>query len=307
MRRRLNKWSPRIGIGWDPTGSARTAVRASYGIAHDAVALEGLLNSNNVSPWAGDTINRTGTLDNPWLGLPGGNPFPFDWQVTPKFLPGSVFIPFDRNLDTPFVQSWNGTIEQQLAGSWLVSASYIGTKSERLWNTTAVNDALFLTPQSHPSLFTGADTCVLEGVTYTPCNSTTNINQRRELRLWAAQNNPALLPDAALFANIDEFRSDSTSNYHGLLLSGRGTLNGVNLDANYTLSRCMSDRVAPGIPNPNETFHRGRDRSYCQSDRRHYFNLAVVANAPQFQQRVWNAVASNWRFAGSIASRLVRR
>jgi len=297
VQRRLNKWSPRVGIGWDPTGSGRTALRASYGIAHDAVALEGLLNSNNVSPWAGDTIHRTGTLDDPWLGLAGGNPFPFDWQVTPKFLPGSVFIPFDPNLDTPFVQSWNGTVEQQLAGSWLVSASYIGTKSERLWNTTAINGAIFLTPQSHPSLFTGPDTCVLEGVTYTPCNSTTNINQRRELRLWAAQNNPSLLADAGLFANIDEFRSDSTANYHGLLLSGRGSIRNVNVDANYTLSRCMSDRVAPGIPNPNETFHRGRDRSYCQSDRRHYFNLAVVASAPQFQQRVWNAVASNWRFS----------
>ena len=59
----------------------------------------------------------------------------------------------------------------------------------------------------------------------------------------------------------------------------------------------MSDRVAPGIPNPNETFHRGRDRSYCQSDRRHVFNLAVVATAPQFDDRVWNAVASNWRFS----------
>ena len=59
----------------------------------------------------------------------------------------------------------------------------------------------------------------------------------------------------------------------------------------------MSDRVAPGIPNPNETFHRGRDRSYCQSDRRHYFNLAAVVTAPQFQDRVWNAVASNWRFS----------
>ena len=158
-----------------------------------------------MSPWAGDTIHRTGTLDNPWLGLPGGNPFPFDWQVTPKFLAGSVFIPFNPNLDTPLVQSWNATVEQQLAGSWLVSASYIGTKSERLWNTTAINGAIFLTPQSHPSLFTGPDTCVLEGVTFTPVqqhgeSSTSGVScacgRRRTTR--------PLLPDAALFANIDE-------------------------------------------------------------------------------------------------------
>ena len=297
VRRRLNKWAPRIGIGWDPTGTARTALRASYGIAHDVVALEGLLNSNNVSPWSADIIHRTGTLSNPWLGLEGGNPFPFDWRTTPKFLPGAVFMPFDAELDTPYVQSWNATVEQQLAGSWLASVSYIGTRSERLWNTTAVNGAVFLTPQTHPALFTGPDSCVLEGQTFTPCNSTTNINQRRELRLWAAQNNPALLPDARLFANVDEFRSDSTANYHGMLLAGRGSMYKVNVDANYTLSRCRSDRVIPGIPNPNETFHRDRDRSYCQSDRRHVFNLAIVAGAPDFQDRTWNAIASNWRFS----------
>jgi hypothetical protein len=207
----LNKWSPRIGAGWDPTGTGTLAVRGSYGIAQDVVALEALLNSNNVSPWAADIIHRGGTLDNPWQGLASGNPFPFEWRETPLFLPGSVFMPFSENLDTPYVQSWNATVEQQLAGSWLVTASYLGSHSERLWNTTAVNPALVLTAQSHPGLFTGPDTCRLEGQTFTPCNQAGNINQRRELRLWAAQNNPALLPDAQLFSNLDEFRSDSTA------------------------------------------------------------------------------------------------
>jgi hypothetical protein len=297
VRRRLNKWAPRVGAGWDPFGTGATAVRASYGISHDVVALESLLNSNNVSPWAADVIHRTGTLDNPWEGLAGGNPFPFDWRQTPLFLPGSVFLPFGDDLDTTYVHSWNTTVEQQLAGSWLVSASYLGTKSEQLWNTTAVNPVVNLTPQTHARLFTGPDTCVLEGRVFTPCNQTANILQRREMRLWAAQNNPALLADAALFANIDEFRSDSSANYHGLLLAVRGSLPGVNLVANHTLSRCMSDRVNVGIANPNQTFHRGRDRSYCQSDRRHIFNLTAVASAPEFTSPVLDAVASNWRLS----------
>ena len=297
VRRRLNKWAPRAGVGWDPTGSGRTAVRGSYGIAHDVVALEALLNSNNVSPWAADIIHRGGTLDNPWQGLAGGNPFPFDWQQTPLFLPGSVFMPFSPDLDTPYVHSWNATVEQQLAGAWLVSASYLGTNTQRLWNTTAINPALILTPQSHPALFTAADTCVLEGRAFTPCNQAANLNQRRELRLWAAQNNPGLLADAALFANLDEFRSDSTASYNGLLLSMRGTLPGLNVDGNYTLSKCESDRVAEGIPNPNQTFHRGRDRSYCQSDRRHIVNITAVASAPRFDNRALNIVASDWRLA----------
>ena len=79
-----------------------------------------------------------------------------------------------------------------------------------------------MTPQSHPSLFTGPDTCVLEGQTFRPCNSAANLNQRRELRLWAAQNNPAVLADARVFTNIDQISSDSKANYHGLLMSARG-------------------------------------------------------------------------------------
>jgi hypothetical protein len=163
VRRRLNKFAPRLGAGWDPTGTGRTAVRGSYGLAYDVVALESLLNSNNVSPWAADIIHRNGTLDDPWQGLAGGNPFPFDWRVTPLFLPGSVFIPFAEDLDMTTVQTWNLTVQQQLAGLWLVSASYLGTRSSGLWNTTAVNPALVLTQQSHPHLFTGSNTCVLEG------------------------------------------------------------------------------------------------------------------------------------------------
>ena len=297
VRRRLNKWAPRIGAGWDPFGNGLTAVRGSYGISNDVVALESLLNSNNVSPWAADIIHRNGTLDNPWEGLAGGSPFPFDWRQTPLFLPGSVFMPFADDLNTTYVHAWNLTVEQQLAGAWLASASYLGTRSEGLWNTTALNPAIFLTRESHPALFTGPDTCVLEGRAFTPCNQVGNILQRRELRLWAAQNNPALLNDAALFSNIDEFRSDSTADYHGLLLSVRGTLRGVTVNANHTWSRCMSDRVNVGIANPNQTFHRGRDRSYCQSDRTHMFNLTAVASAPEFSNPVWNAVASDWRLA----------
>jgi hypothetical protein len=293
-----NKFAPRVGAAFDPTGEGRTSIRASYGLAYDVIELQSLLNSNNVSPWAADIIHRTGpTLDNPWQGRVGGNPFPFDWRVNPLFADGSVFIPFGRDLDMSYVQSWNVSVQQQLAGRWLASASYLGSKSSDLWNTTAVNPSLILTQASHPSLFTGPDTCVLEGVTYTPCNTTNNINQRRELRLWAAQNNPALLNDARLFTNIDEYRSDSTANYHGMLTSFQGEVANVNFNANYTLSKCTSDRVNLGVSNPNQTFHQGRDRARCASDRRHLFNLRTVASAPEFQGPVKNALLSDWRLA----------
>jgi hypothetical protein len=106
-----------------------------------------------------------------------------------------------------------------------------------------------------------------------------------------------LLNDASLFSNIDEFRSDSSANYHGLLTSVRGSIRGVNLSANHTWAHCISDRVNVGIANPNQTFHRDRDRANCQSDRRHIFNLTSVATAPRFENPTWRAVASDWRLS----------
>ena len=297
IKQRWAKFAPRVGGSWDPSGQGDTSIRFGYGVANDVIELQALLNSNNVSPWAADIINRTGTLDNPWAGQAGGNPFPFEWRTNPLFAANSVFIPFGDDLDMTSVQSWNLGIQQQLRDRWLVSASYLGSKSNQLWNTTAVNPALWLTRQVHPSLFTGTDTCVLEGVTYTPCNQNGNINQRRELRLWAAQNNPALLSDARLFANIDEYRSDSTAAYHGLLTSVRGDIANVNMNLNYTLSKCTSDRVNVGVSNPNQTFQQGRDRAPCESDRRHLVNFTGVASSPSIDSSLLGALVSDWRLA----------
>src|SRR5262249_18409270 len=287
----------RVGIAWDPTGKGKTSLRAGYSLAYDVVNLQVVLNGAGVSPWAGDTLYRNGTLDNPWQGLAGGNPFPFDWRTTPRYVDSSVFLPFARNLQSTYAQSWNLSLQQQLSRRWLVSASYLGSSTPHLWATGAVNGAIYLTPQSYPTLFTGPDTCVLEGRAFTPCNQTGNINQRRELRLWAAMNKPALLSDAMLFSNVDEIRSDSTANYNAMLLSVRGEFRGVTLNANHTWSHCISDRTNDGVPNPNGTFQRDRDRSNCSSDRRHILNFTAVGSAPRFENRWLRVVASDWKLS----------
>src|SRR5687767_15225119 len=63
-------------------------------------------------------------------------------------------------------------------------------------------------------------------------------------------------PRSTLFPYTTLFRSTSV----------RGEIANVNLNANYTLSKCMSDRVNVGVSNPNQTFHVGRDRARCASD-----------------------------------------
>jgi hypothetical protein len=300
------QFAPRLGLAWDPRGRGETSIRVGYGVAYDVVGMRLLLNSNNVSPWAADILHRNGTLDDPWQGLAGGNPFPFDFRVTPQFASGSVFLPFPEKLEGTNVQSWNVDFQQQLIGRWRVSVGYIGRRSGNLWNTDAVNPALFLTQGTHPALFTGPDTCVLEGQSFTPCNQLGNLNQRRELRLWSAANRPDLLPDARLFSTVDLWSADGTAQYHGLLTTARGTLAGVNLNGNYTLSRCESDRVNVAITNPNQTAHNvdTKDRAKCFSDRRHIVNLTAVATTPRLGGRgALSAIGSEWTVAVTFRAR----
>jgi hypothetical protein len=141
---------------------------------------------------------------------------------------------------------------------------------------------------------------VLEGRTFTPCNQATNLNERRELRLWANQNGTAQQrADVQLASNIDMWRSDRTSSYHGLLTSLRGEIAGIDVNLNYTLSKCMSDRVTLAIANPNNSPQNleTKDRAPCQQDRRHIYNMTAIASSPQFDNPVLRALASDWQLA----------
>jgi hypothetical protein len=300
MKQRLGQFAPRVGVGFDPTGTGRTSIRAGYGISYELVQLNVTRVSNGTSPWSADLLHRFGTLEDPWLGLAGGNPFPFDWRETPLFLPASVVLPFDPDLNTPYTHNWNVSFQRELAGRWRASASYLGNLGQRLWGMEALNPVLLLTPQSHPQLFTGPTTCVLEGQTFNPCNTAGNLNLRRELRLWAnANGTPQQIEDMRFVSNIDMWRSDRSSIYHGLLTSIRGDVAGVNLNANYTLSRCTSDRVTLAIANPNQSAHNleTQDRALCSQDRRHIFNMTAILRTPEFGNALWRAVASDWQLA----------
>jgi hypothetical protein len=93
--------------------------------------------------------------------LAGGNPFPFDWRVTPLFLPASVLLPFDPDLNTPYSHNWSVSLQHEFAGQWRVSSSYMGNMGKRMWGMEALNPVVHLTQQSHPHLFTGPNSCVL--------------------------------------------------------------------------------------------------------------------------------------------------
>ena len=283
--------APRVGVAWDPQGDGRTSVRAAYGIAYDFSVGSNLGNSASAPPYAFRTSVTTPAagLDNPYRDFPGGNPFPY--VVNPNaatFLPFADYLPTSQyDMRPPSVQSWNLSLQRQLTSDVLVSASYIGSHTTHMWITRSLNPAIY---------FPGGP-CTIAGVTYNPCSSTSNINQRRRLFI---ENST----EGQYFQVIDASTDGASSSYNGLLLSiQRRAARGVTVGGNYTWSRCIGDNTGLG---GNQTVNSGYldpsnrrfDRGNCNQDRRQNLNVTAVAETPQFANARLRAVASGWRVSG---------
>src|SRR5579884_1805270 len=116
--------APRIGIAYRPWTRHTLVVRAGYGIFYDESIYQNLVhNLVNQSPFATTSTLVTGpsqvlTLQN---GFPtiSANTVRNTFAVDPNFL-------------TPYAQTWNVMLEQDLTPSYILSVAYIGTRGTHL-------------------------------------------------------------------------------------------------------------------------------------------------------------------------------
>jgi Carboxypeptidase regulatory-like domain/TonB dependent receptor len=270
------KWSdfaPRVGIVWNPGGSETTSVRASWGVFYDAPQLFFNTRFANNPPWGAQiTIsNPPGGFANPYLGYPGGNPFPAlnnNWQ-TQAFPAFGVYVNAPLDLNPTTLQQWNVSVQRQV-GDWLLGASYLGNHSSHLWIGTELNPAVF-----GPGATTG------------------NTNNRRVLEL-------ANLPQGQFYGTIGQLDDGGRGNYNAMFLQAQRRLkDNLSVLANWTLSKCLSDPATteitgPTIVNPANPYG---DYSYCASDRRHVVNVSIVARTPEFGTGLAHHVFGDWQFA----------
>jgi Carboxypeptidase regulatory-like domain len=289
IKNRLLQFAPRAGLAWDLKGDGRTSIRASYGysyafvsaIWHEDVAFTG--------PWANWAVLAGPlALENPWQNFPGGNPFPFSTGPNAPFVNYGLFINVHDNIKTPAMSSWNLSVQRQVATSWIVSATYLGTELSHVWTHNPLNNSTFL----------GLGPCTLNGVSYTTCSTTANTDQRRRLSLERPQ-------DGLKMGTMVDLDDGATQSYQGMVLDlKRRASHGVTLGGNYTLSHCIgpytdSTSAGPDARESNQLFNnRNFDRGNCTADRRHVFNWTAVAELPQFANRTLHAVASGWSLSG---------
>jgi hypothetical protein len=156
IRRNWANFAPRFGFAWLPFGpDSKTSIRGAYGIFYNTerdylenetqIVQPFVLNLNVV-----ENNNPQGFV-NPWLGFPGGDPFPWTEPTTAAgkaaiqfFLPAQIQRFFGPDWHTPYDQQWNMSIQRQLPWDTLVSAAYVGSKGTHLVLNVEQDPAVFI-------------------------------------------------------------------------------------------------------------------------------------------------------------------
>jgi hypothetical protein len=281
-----NNLGPRVGVAWDPKGDGRTSVRASYGKSYEFVNGQFHLNTSVAPPWGSEVrLNAPpGGLDNPFLGSPGGqtNIFPVTFNQNASFSLNGPFLSLTNDMVTTNVHSFNVTVERQITGRWFATAGYVGSRTNNIWESTPLNNALFIP---------------VPGTNAAP--SIANTNNRRPLNIIDPSN-------GKYFAALDQYVSDGSQSYNGLLLSVRGGTALTAVNANYTLSHCYgapeggggsTTNVSVGYNIPSNPHF---DDGNCAADRLHNFAMTASVQTPRFNRPAMRAAFSDWRLVGGF-------
>jgi hypothetical protein len=283
---KLSALAPRIGIVWDPTGSGRQVIRAGYGVFFDTIPTAYFEDQTQGAPW-GSVVNLdspAGGLTNPWLGYPGGNPFPLPFPPGKNavFPSGSSYYDYPLNSHPMYVHQWNLSYQLQLTSNWLLAADYVGNKSTHIWTGEDINPAVFI-----PGTCGDA-----------PCSTTDNESQRRVLYLI----NPVT---GSQFSDIYHLDSGSNGEYEGLLLKLQHRFsNHYTILGNYTYSHCISEgdfQGDMGGPYTQMPFNRNGERGNCGFDIRQIFNLTFIAQTPRFASPWVNRFVGGWQLSPIVS------
>ena len=312
----LDKWSPRIGVAWDPMGDGRMSVRAGFGIFYDfpnfsydqfgfeepyggavTVPADGCTTTCLTNPWANFSFtDQTGVTHN------GEDPFPQFVGTGPAnaaYLPGSLVFSYPQNIKPTYVMQYNLSVEKQLGSSWLLSITYLGSQQRHLWGNNEANPGMQgPCPVAYPlpnGVSCTPGPCIAAAPPFTcplpfqapapPGNpGFYTLSENRMLQHYGSLCSPT----TSCYGETLLLEEGGTGNYNGLLLSAQHRFaNHYTSTTNFTWSHCISDNytttlgfflAAEEVP-----YDRHADRGNCPSaDTRLIFNQSFVAQSPHF-------------------------
>ena len=128
-----NNLAPRLGAAL-ALNDGRTIVRGGWGIYYDQTAL---------APGEGLYFNQPYFDFNLYFPLPGlppltlYDPFPSSF---PSLFPPSA-LTFQRDLETPYLQHWNATVQQEIGDGRSIEIAYVGSRGSHLLRGRDINQA----------------------------------------------------------------------------------------------------------------------------------------------------------------------
>jgi len=280
--------APRVGLAWDPTGLGKMLVRASWGIFYDMPHTLFYYNYAGEPLWGeGITIiNPPGGFAHPWLGYPGGSPFPTVQNTTTTYPTAGYYETVPLNVSNTYVEQWNLSLQKQMGRNWLFKASYLGNNTIHLWTDKELNPAVYVPG----NCVAGQYGLKAPG----PCSTVSNTQARRQF----TQLNPSHGP---YYGTVEYLNNEGTGSYNALIVSAEHRFaSHYSMLANYTWSHCIADPQTTELSAPiyTDPANLRFDRGNCTSvDVHHNFNLSAVLQSPHYSSRALQWIAGNWQLA----------
>jgi hypothetical protein len=280
-------FAPRLGVAYDLFGDGSTVFRAGAGLFYDRwVGWELFRAYQNPPAYSVAKLsNITLTPDivaNQYAAIPNA----------PFLLNSSATNDPDINLRTAYVASWNATVEKELAGQFVVGASYLGSSGSGLYGMNNVNRV-----GSGGSLDPGCITMRIAADGVTPIGPNYSNCSRLNSKL----------------TNILIRGNGGHSSFHALQLrldSRRVSRLGLEFGANYTWSHSIDNRSVSAFSLADtalgylDAFNPGLDRGSSDFDVRHRIAAHFIWEIPagtHSQSWAGRYLVQDWEISGFLS------
>ena len=266
-------FAPRLGFAWNAGGDQKTVARGAYGIFYSFP--EGLLYQRTDATQPTDlyvSIPAPQSFTDPYLGYPGGTPFPRGHIAPSGFSSYRFLTPVSGGMLDPasrvgYTQNWNFTIERQLSNDTALSVAYVGNHALNIMGSRQFNPAIF-----------------------GPGATVANENSRR---LYPGLGAVELASSYV----YEEFNSLQIN------LTKRST-KGLTLLANFTYGKTIDDTssATEGNTGPPNPFNFASARGPADFDQQYRFVASAVYSSPHFSVNGFRSVLLNDWQVNTIAS-----